>query len=409
MARVLRPLWRSPLALVNGRVVTPDGPATSIRVGSRVLDLDGPPKRGDCVIDLGGAFVLPGLVNAHDHLELNHYGRLKFRDRYHNATEWIDDMRPRLRDDPAIAAGRAHPLRDRLLIGALKNLLAGVTTVAHHNPVYREMGGSFPVRIVRRFGWAHSYALEHGPVGAHGEDGGEVRGRFRATSPDVPFIVHAAEGVDAAAAAEIDRLESEGCVRDNTVLVHGVAMSDARWRRVSARGARLVWCPASNHFLFGRTAPVGRWLAADRSSHRIALGTDSRVTGTRDLLEEMRCAARHADVSAADVLRMVTTAAADALRLDHGRLTAGAAADLVVVPHLADDPSRALLACTRRDLALVMIGGCPRVADRAFAAAFSARRVAGRRLVVDGEEKIADAALVRRLERATLREAGVEW
>ena len=48
------------------------------------------------VVDLGGAFVLPGLINAHDHLELNHYGLLKRRDRYDNATAWIDDLRPAL-------------------------------------------------------------------------------------------------------------------------------------------------------------------------------------------------------------------------------------------------------------------------------------------------------------------------
>src|SRR5579864_7516123 len=93
--------WTRPISFVNARVVLPDGVASAIRFGSRVLDVDAPPRASDLVVDLNGAFVMPGLVNAHDHLELNHYGRLKLRDRYENATEWIGDMRPRL----AAAAG----------------------------------------------------------------------------------------------------------------------------------------------------------------------------------------------------------------------------------------------------------------------------------------------------------------
>ena len=137
-----------------------DRTADSIRFSSRVLSIGERPKHGDTVVDLKGDFVLPGLVNAHDHLELNHYGRIKGRDRYENASAWIADMGPRLVGDPADSAGRAYPLIERLFIGALKNLLAGVTTVAHHNPFYPEMRRTMPIRVVRRYGWAHSFLLE---------------------------------------------------------------------------------------------------------------------------------------------------------------------------------------------------------------------------------------------------------
>lgn len=253
-------IWGRTVALVNGSGIP------SIRFASRVLAIDEPPRRGDTVIDLEGAFVLPGLVNAHDHLELNHYGRLKFRERYMNATEWIDDMRPHLSQDAAIREAQRHPLTDRLFIGALKNLLAGVTTVAHHNPRYTELRRTMPLRVVRRYGWAHSFALEHRPAGARGEPGGDVVQRWRRTSADVPFLVHVGEGVDAVARAELGELERRGCLAANTVLIHGVAFDTEALRQMTAAGAALVWCPASNIFLFGRTAGIGRWSTLGRDT-----------------------------------------------------------------------------------------------------------------------------------------------
>src|SRR5262249_6665505 len=159
---------------------------------------------------------------AHDHLELNHYGRLKGRETYANASQWIAELRVRL-SDPAIRAGRAHPLVERVFIGALKNLLAGVTMVAHHNPFYAELRRTMAIRGVRRYGWAHSFELERQPAGARGELGGEIGRRARTTPADVPFIVHLAEGVDAGAHGELPRLEALGCLRPNTVIVHGIA------------------------------------------------------------------------------------------------------------------------------------------------------------------------------------------
>ena len=47
--------------------------------------------------------------------------------------------------------------RARMVWGGLKNLLSGVTTVAHHNPLDDTVfDPSFPVNVVERFGWAHS-------------------------------------------------------------------------------------------------------------------------------------------------------------------------------------------------------------------------------------------------------------
>jgi hypothetical protein len=296
-----------------------------------------------------------------------------------------------------------------LFVGALKNLLAGVTTVAHHNPLYREIGRGFPVRVLRRYGWAHSFTLERQPVGARGEPGGNVRERCLSTPPDTPFLVHAGEGIDEAAAAEILRLEAIGCLRQNTVIVHGVAITRDMWRRVLASGASLVWCPGSNVFLFGSTADVRAHLdASDLAWRHVCLGSDSRISGSRDLLDELRVAAGHR-LTAAELLRMVTETPARILKLpDAGRIAVGLAADLVVLPPRDAAAADALLATRRGDIALVTIAGRPVVGCPSLSAVFVARRTPAQPVSVDGVERLVTCRLARAIARSPISEPGVE-
>lgn len=401
-------IWGRAVSLVNGAGSPGSDDVRSIRFTSRILSINGVPSRGDTVIDLQGAWILPGLVNAHDHLELNHYGRRKFRVRYDNVAEWIDDMRPRLLDDESIREARRLPLTERLFIGALKNLLAGVTTVAHHNPYYGELRRTMPIRVLRRYGWAHSFALEGQPAGARGEPGGAVALRWRRTSAEVPFFVHLAEGVDEAATEELDRLDGLGCLAPNTVLVHGVALDARGLHRVAAAGAGLVWCPGSNMFLFGRAAAIRPLLDAPADVSPVALGTDSRLTGSRDLLDELKVARDTKCASERELLAMVTVNAAKMLRLRHaGRLVAGAPADIVVIPRGNGDAADALLSASRRDVALVTVGGRPLVGLPRFAPLFMARSVTPRPISVDDCSRLADSGLARRIEGCPIAEPGV--
>ncbi len=409
--------WTRAVSFVNAQVVVDPGigraDTDTIRFGSRILSVGEAPKRGDVVVDLQGAMVLPGLINAHDHLELNHYGRIADRHTYGNVSEWIADMDGRLSGDPAIRAGRSRPLGDRLFIGVLKNLLAGVTTVAHHNPYYRELRRVAFIRVLRRYGWAHSFLLADRPAGANGERGGDIATRFHATPPGAPFMVHLAEGVDAAARAELERFEAIGCLASNSILVHATAIDTDGWTRVIRRGAGVVWCPASNQLLFGRTAAVREYLDLANGSgpSRLALGTDSRLTGSRDLLDELRTAASLAPLKAGELLRLVTTGAADLLRLpDAGRLTAGANADLLVIPaprRAASTAAAALLQASRRDVLLTVARGRPLIGDLAFEAVFRRRRTRTRFIHVDDTERLCDATLAAAIARCSIAEPGV--
>jgi len=348
----------------------------------------GPARAGDTRIDLGGARLLPGLVNAHDHLQLNAaLPRLKFRARYANASEWIADITPRLSRDPRLLAHRAVPRAQRLWLGGLKNLLCGATTVAHHDPgdpVLTEPG--FPVDVPELGGWSHSLALD-------GEEA--VRASCRAARPGLPWVVHAAEGVDATAALEFERLEALGCIRPGTLLVHGRGLSAAQRRRLVEAGAGLVWCPGSNLHLFGRTlSPDGLF-----ERGRLALGSDSRISGGRDLLAELALARELTGWRDERLEAWVTEVAARLLGLpDRGRLAPGLRADLIALPQ-----GLALAGATRADLRLVVVGGRPLYADPDLGAELGLVPVR-----VDGRIKSLAPHLVAALRETPLQEPGLE-
>ena len=88
----------------------------------------------------------------------------------------------------------AVPKETRYRHGGLKNLLAGVTPVAHHDPWNDAFENEFPVSVVRRSGWCHSLGLGSARYGAT-RYGPEIRTSFEQTEMDVPWIIHLAEAV----------------------------------------------------------------------------------------------------------------------------------------------------------------------------------------------------------------------
>lgn len=226
------------------------------------------------IVDLKDYFAYPGLTNWHDHLEMNLYPKLGTPP-YKNYTEWMRD----------IYKPEESPLKEiektdkdyRLVWGGLKNLISGVTTVYHHNPSRRvNRKKSFPV-FVPDIGWAHSLAVEK---------------KFRYEKNN-PFIIHAAEGIDDFAAAETKRLEELDLLHSNTFLVHGIS-ADANL--VNSKGASLIWCPSSNLYMFNKTAPI-------KLFKKVFLGTDSTLTGSPTLLDEMRIASQF--ISKKEIFEMV--------------------------------------------------------------------------------------------------------
>lgn len=233
-------------------------------------------KKKEEVVEFNGEVLYPGLTNWHDHLEMNLYPRLGTPP-YNNYTEWSKDIyKPK---ESPLREIESTDLEYRLLWGGLKNLISGVTTVVHHNPWKSILGkNSFPV-FVPKIAWSHSLEFEK-----------KLPTRI---DPKVPFIIHAGEGVDDLARKEIPRLNELGLLQKNTFLVHAVS---ADWNLIDSRGSSVIWCPSSNFYMFNRTAEV-------KGRKNVFLGTDSTLTGSPTLLDEMKVASKF--ISKEEIFKMV--------------------------------------------------------------------------------------------------------
>ncbi|HYG30055.1 MAG TPA: hypothetical protein VD887_07560 [Allosphingosinicella sp.] len=321
--------------------------------GDRIVSPDG---RFDAVVEIPGAELRPGLINAHEHLHRNHYGRLGAPP-YANAYQWAADIQRRYRDH--IAERQRTPRREALLTGAWKNLFAGVTCVVHHDPWERDFQDDFPLRVAR-LPSADSLGMSPSP---------DLPG-------DGPFCLHVAEGVDAVAAAEVDLLAGKGLLGRDLIAVHCVGVRGESVAALRDSGAAIVWCPSSNLFLFGRTAPAE--LLAEGAD--VLIGSDSLLTGAGDLLDELRCARGLGLLDDRRLAGAVAETAARRLGLPDPSCGPGQPADLIVL-------RKPLLEAAGADVALVLVGGAVRVAEPELVPSLGPFAAEGRLRAVGGVER----------------------
>jgi 5-methylthioadenosine/S-adenosylhomocysteine deaminase len=298
---------------------------------------DGAGAEVEIAVCAEGRIVLPGLVNAHDQLDVSllpPLGAPPHRDFY----DWVRVAAEQVGRDHVRPAVEVE-LPDRLYLGGLRNLFAGVTATVHHGPDHRSLGSpSFPVRVQRRYGFAHSPGLTP-----------DLRKRYRTSDRRIPWFVRAAAGEADAALQEIRKLHEAHVLRQNTVIVGGSALEAAEIGEIAAARASVVWCPEVERRLYGATAPIPGLLSAGVP---VGLGSDGCPAGSRDLLSALAAARGTGMLDDRALIHLATVGSGQVARLPVGGTAAGDVADLIVVDSLEE-----LLRARRTAIALVVVNG----------------------------------------------------
>lgn len=331
-----------------------------------------PPRRPD--LDLGDMLLLPGLINAHCHLEYTHLrgmlsGRRGFADwigqinalKRHSS---LDDFRGAIRDGfaeavahgttslvnieayPEIVAGIAAPIRTWWAIEGIDIRapfafppLPELPAVSPHAPytasaaLYRRA-----TRIAEATG-----ALFTTHVGESGE---EHEMFARASGPLYDLLGRLGRDMsDCGHGGSLGLLLDEGLLPRGSLLVHMNYFCEGEPARCARDGHTVVHCPRS-HAFFGHRAFAFDDIRA--AGLPVLLATDSLAScRTLSLFDEMReFASRHPHIPADEILGMVTRAPAAALRMTGqiGAITVGARADLIAIPDDGDaDPAATAL------------------------------------------------------------------
>ncbi|MBX3223853.1 MAG: amidohydrolase family protein [Labilithrix sp.] len=235
-------------------------------------------------------------------------------------------------------------------------------------------GGRLQYAYAPRFILSCTEALFRGTVErANADGGGALLHSHVAEHPDEREAVRRALGD-----TDVAMLRKWGFKGKNTLLAHGVQLTDSEMSAVARDGTRIVHCPSANLKLGSGIARVHE-LA--RRGVKVALGADGAPCNNNlDPWVELRHAALLAKVRtgvttlpARQALELATIEGARALGIDDevGSLEVGKRADLAVVrmdgPHIepgGDAWSRLVYGCTSRDVVHVMVDGELVVRDR---------------------------------------------
>ncbi|MDA1092753.1 MAG: amidohydrolase family protein [Acidobacteria bacterium] len=358
------PIRRGRVDVVQGMVVS---------VGSRATD-----DVAASTLDLGGAVILPALVNAHTHLELS-----GLRDGVPPAESmpaWVDRLlAQRGASGPPVGADILRAVRESRasgtgLVGDISNTLASVPALeqaAASACVFREVlgftddGSQALVDAAEaelaacgsltsvRLGLAAHAPYSVGPALFRALD------RAIRRRPGVPRCVHLGESPEELqflsvgagpwrdllerigrwnpswvppGCGPVEYLDRMGWLGPDLVAVHGVQLTDSELACLADRSVTVVTCPRSNRWTGVGDPPIDRFF---KSGVRLAVGTDSLASAPdlnvfAELAAMRRCAP---SVPAGRLLRCATSAGADALGFGetHGRIAPGRRAAVVTV------------------------------------------------------------------------------
>jgi len=375
LADIVLPISSPPIrrgaVRVEGSQIIAVGPASELL-----------PQPGETVADLGASTLLPGLINAHCHLDYT-----KFRGAIapkHSFTEWIKQIN---------ALRRSFGSEDYIeSIAEGFQMLAqgGVTTVANIE-AFPELLPQLPIPPLRTWWflelidvrtrldqdetlmgalsffekhpeWLGGFGLSpHAPYTASvdlyrlartcGENYGMLCTTHIAESVEEQQMFSHADGPlydfmaslgrdnsDCGQGSALSHLIEHGVIGDNCLIAHLNYLQDYDYELLVGTGASVVHCPKC-HTYFGH-APFPLKALRERGVN-ICLGTDSLASNNSlDLRSEMREVQEFQGLSDREVLEMATLNGARALGQAGkiGQISPGSLADLVAFPHGAGEP-----------------------------------------------------------------------
>jgi aminodeoxyfutalosine deaminase len=332
--------------------------------------------------DLGDVALMPGLVNAHTHLELSWLkGRVPPAG---SMTEWIRALLGIRAEGPAGGeAEETNAIRDAIvemqasgtvLAGDVTNTLVtprvleeyGMPGVVFHELLgFRGSGPTTQVRDawrriddVRKEGHGANLAYgvaAHAPYSVSPELFSEIARQRRST----PLTVHLGESPEeieflrtgrgpfrdlleglgvwsddwrAPECDPVEYLSRVGYLRTGLIAVHGVHLSDDALFKLRNAGSTIVTCPRSNEWVGAGLPRLSHFYGCGLP---VAIGTDSLAsTPTLSVFDELSALRRIApDVSAAGLLESATRRGAQALGFgdEFGTISPGKRAALVAV------------------------------------------------------------------------------
>ncbi len=116
--------------------------------------------------------------------------------------------------------------------------------------------------------------------------------------------------------------------------MHGVGLTGEDIETMRCKGCGLVWCPPSNLYLFGITAPTEKVIL----KIPVALSSHSTVTGSLSLFDEMRVARQAKHLSAPSILDLATRSPSKMRSLNNGEMSIGPIAHLSMIERNSTDP-----------------------------------------------------------------------
>ncbi len=397
------PLTGPKLAL-TGQVVTMDETFSTRSRGTVYIDQGGivavhdaaqPPPAGfetTRAVDVGGT-IFPGLIELHNHLAYNalrlwHVPRL-----FTNRGQWggHDDYQ-RLVTGPMKVLGLTENVMPSLVRYVECKCLVGGVTTSQGLELFSNAGARRYYRgVVRNVEQTDEPNLPEAVTRIADVDARSPERFLARLEKQSCMLLHLSEGVDKTARRHFSALQMpnrEWAITPALAGIHCAGLLDEDFQVFGQRQASMVWSPMSNLLLYGATSRVK---SARENGVRIGIGSDWAVSGSKNLLGELKVARLASDEMRTgfkdrDLVAMATREAASILGWQNvlGSIRSGARADLIVLDGTSTDPYKALVHAAETEISLVMINGVPRFGTSALMTRLGA---AGERVRIGGRQR----------------------